>query len=130
MSGWSPEQLDAIDGVDELGIASRRDDDSVRPYVTIWSVRLGNNLYVRSAYGPDGVWYVRALASGRGRILAGGVEQDVRFTHLAADDSAQSQIDAAYRDKYRNYAPAIVDTVVGEAASAVTLRVDAQTLDG
>lgn len=130
MSGWTQEQLDAIDGVDEIGIASRRPDGTMRAYVTIWAVRLGNTVYVRSAYGPEGTWYVRALESGRGSILGGGVEQDVRFTHLDADDGAHSEIDAAYRDKYRRYEEKIVATVVGPASHAVTLRVDAETLDG
>lgn len=129
MSDWTVEQLDAIDGVDELEIASRRDDGSMRAFVTIWAVRLGNDLYVRSAYGTQNPWYRRALASGRGRILAGGVEQDVRFEHLAADDSAQREIDAAYRDKYRRYDASIVETVVGSQAHSVTLRIDAETLD-
>ena len=68
--------------------------------------------------------------SGRGSILGGGVEQDVRFTHLDADDGDHSDIDAAYRDKYRRYEEKIVATVVGPASHAVTLRVDAETLDG
>ena len=36
--------------------ASRRPDRSLRPYVTMWVVRAGVGLYVRSAYGPDNPW--------------------------------------------------------------------------
>ena len=129
MSEWTPEQLDRIAQADELQIASRRSDGTLRPFVTIWVVRVGDDLYVRSAYGPESDWYEHALASGRGSILAGGVEQHVRFTHLSADDSAHDDIDKAYRDKYRNEEAKIVDTVVGPATHAVTIRVDAETLD-
>ena len=62
---------------DELQIASRRTDGTLRSFVTIWVVRSGDDIYVRSAYGTENPWYRRALASGRGRIKAGGVERDV-----------------------------------------------------
>ena len=54
-------------------------DGSLRRFVTIWFVRLGDDLYVRSAYGYDNPWFQRALASGDGRIRVGGMERDVTF---------------------------------------------------
>ena len=48
----------------ELQIASRRADGSLRKFVTIWAVRSGDDVYVRSAYGHDNGWFRRALASG------------------------------------------------------------------
>jgi hypothetical protein len=39
----------------------------------MWTVRAGDKLYIRSAYGPDNPWYRRATTSGTGRIRAGGV---------------------------------------------------------
>jgi hypothetical protein len=71
----------------ELQLASRRGDGSLRPYVTIWVVGVGGELYVRSAYGPDNPWYERATATRLGRIRAGGVELDVEF----ADDALRSE---------------------------------------
>jgi hypothetical protein len=88
--------------------------------VTMWVVRAGDELYVRSAYGPDNPWYRRATASGVGRIRAGGVERDVTFAEAAADTHAA--IDAAYHEKYDRYGPKIVDSVVGPHAEAVTIR--------
>ncbi|KQW05076.1 hypothetical protein ASC66_15510 [Leifsonia sp. Root4] len=120
MSEWTPEQLDRIARADELQIASRRSDGTLRPFVTIWVVRVGDDLYVRSAYGAANPWFRRALASGTGRIRAGGVEQDVTFADVASD--AHPVIDSAYHAKYDRYGPQIVGTVVGPGVVGTTIR--------
>jgi hypothetical protein len=120
MTSWTDDELRAIDRTQELQIASRRPDGTMRPYVTIWVVRVGDNVYVRSAYGADNPWYVRAKASGAGRIRAGSVERDVAFAD--ADPSVHHDIDAAYHAKYDRYGANIVDTVVGDEAVPVTIR--------
>jgi hypothetical protein len=117
---WSAAELDVVGGANELQIASLRPDGSLRPWVTIWVVRSGDELYVRSAYGPETGWYRRARASGVGRIRAGGVERDVTFAD--ADGAAQGDIDAAYQDKYGRYGRGIVNTVVGEQVHPLTIR--------
>ncbi len=53
MTAWTADELARIGRPDELQVSSRRPDGSLRPYITIWVVRLGDDLYVRSAYGPD-----------------------------------------------------------------------------
>jgi hypothetical protein len=58
---WNASELAAVGAAEELQIASYRTDGSLRPYVTIWVVRAGDELYVRSAYGVDNPWYRRAL---------------------------------------------------------------------
>ncbi|MCU1408548.1 MAG: hypothetical protein JWM23_628 [Microbacteriaceae bacterium] len=120
MTSWTDDELRAIERTEELQIASRRPDGTMRPYVTIWVVRVGDNVYVRSAYGADNPWYVRAKASGAGRVRAGSVERDVAFAD--ADPSVHHDIDAAYHAKYDRYGPNIVDTVVGDEAVPVTIR--------
>ena len=120
MSEWAAEQLDRIGRAEELQIASRRSDGTLRPSVTIWVVRVGDALYVRSAYGATNPWFRRALASGTGRIQAGGIEQDVRFADAASD--AHPGIDAAYHAKYDRYGPQIVGTVVGPGVVETTIR--------
>ncbi len=117
---WTAAQLDAVGRADELQIASVRADGSLRPWVTIWTVRSGDDLYVRSAYGPQTGWYRRAKASGIGRIRAGGIERDVTFAEAAPDMHAG--IDAAYEDKYGRYGKGIVKTVVGEQVHPLTIR--------
>jgi hypothetical protein len=94
MSTWTSDELDRIGAAEELQLASQRRDGTLRPYVTMWIVRAGDDLYVRSAYGPDNPWFRRAKASGAGRIRAGGLERDVTFAEPAP--GVQAAIDAAY----------------------------------
>ena len=117
---WTDDECTRIGAAEELRLASRRPDGSLRPYVTMWVVRVGDDLYVRSAYGPDNPWYLRARASGTGRIRAGGLERDVTFSHAAPD--VHAAIDAAYHAKYDRHGPRIVGTVVGPQVEAVTIR--------
>jgi hypothetical protein len=125
---WTPDELARIGSATELEIASRRTDGTLRRFVTIWAVAVGDALYVRSAYGTENPWFRRALRSGRGRVRAGGVERDVTFEAVATvdDDAAeQLEIDAAYHAKYDGYGTRIVSSVVGPPAHAATLRVSA-----
>jgi hypothetical protein len=125
MTEWTSEELTTIGGAEELQLASTRSDGTLRPYVTMWVVRVGDDLYVRSAYGPDNPWYRRVKASGAGRIRAGGMERDVSFIDAGAD-APHDAIDAAYHAKYDRYGPKIVNTVVGEAVKAVTIKLEPQ----
>jgi len=122
-ASWTDDELRRVGAATELQIATRRDDGSLRPYVTIWTVRAGDHLYVRSAYGADNPWFRRATASGSGRIRADGIERDVTFTPASELDAAtQTAVDAAYHAKYDRYGPQIVGTVTGAHAMPVTLR--------
>ena len=102
-SGWSPDELDRMGSSEEFEVASRRPDGSLSPYVTIWGVRAGDDLYIRSAYGPENGWYRRAKTRGAGRVRAGGVERDVRFAEPSGD--VHAAIDVAYHAKYDRYGP-------------------------
>jgi hypothetical protein len=121
MNAWSDQELTTIGMAEELRVSSRRPDGTLRPYVTIWVVRAGDDLYVRSAYGTQNPWFVRATASRAGRIRAGGIERDVTFEDSTTPD-AHAAIDAAYHAKYDRYGPAIVGSVVGGHAAQGTLR--------
>lgn len=120
MSGWTPDELTRVGRADELRVASRRADGSLRQFITIWAVREGDDLYVRSAYGYDNPWFQRALHSGHGRIQAGGIERDVAFETPKPDETAR--ITAAYHAKYDRHGPATVGTVVSAEAERATLR--------
>ena len=120
MTARTDEELGRIGEAEELQLASERPDGTLRPYVTMWVVRVDDELYVRSAYGANNPWFRRAKASGVGRIRAGGLERDVTFAEPAPD--VHPDIDATYRGKYDRYGPAIVGTVVGSLAHAVTIR--------
>jgi len=127
-TAWDPAEFERIGAAEELRLASRRPDGSLRPFVTMWVVRAGGDLHVRSAYGPGNPWYRRATASGTGRIRAGGIERDVSFADAAA--VAQDDIDAAYHAKYDRYGPRIIDTVTNPGAHRVTIRLVPQSEKG
>jgi hypothetical protein len=120
MAAWTADELAKIGKATELRIASRRSDGSLRPYVTIWVVRSGDDVYVRSAYGHENGWFQRALTSGEGRIRAGGVERDVAFEEPGV--VVDADLTAAYHAKYDRYGPTIVGTVVSPEAARSTLR--------
>lgn len=123
MSTWTPDELERIGGAEELGVASRRADGTLRTHITIWVVRAGDELYIRSAYGADNPWFRRARASARANIRAGGLERDVALELVPSGAVSQhGAIDAAYHAKYDRYGPRIVDTVVGPKAAEVTFR--------
>ncbi len=123
MSAWTSDDLDLLDATDEVGVASTRPDGTIRPFVTIWAVRIGDDVVIRSAHGVDNPWNVRAHEAGTGRLSIGSVERDVTFTPVDADDDSQAEIDAAYRAKYGRFPENIVASVVSDDARATTLLV-------
>ena len=124
MSDWSTEELDEIGSADELQITSLRSDGSPRPYVTIWVVRVRDDLYVRSWRGRNGGWYRHAVQRGQGRIYASGVERDVTFSE--PDNTVHDAIDHAYRTKYARYGNTYVEPMVSAEAKATTLKLMAR----
>jgi len=120
MSGWAADDLATIGRATELELASLRPDGTLRRFVTIWAVRAGDDLYVRSAYGHENPWFQRALRSGQGRVRAGAVERDVQFE--APGPEVADAVTAAYHAKYDRYGAPIVATVVSEDAVSSTLR--------
>ena len=120
MTSWTSEELAKIGNAEELDIASRRPDGTLRPFVTIWVVRTGGDLYVRSVKGRSGAWFQHALAAGDGRIRAGGVERDVAFEE--AGPEVDAAVTTAYHEKYDRFGPSIVGTVVSAESATTTLR--------
>ena len=57
MSAWTDEELESIGETQELQLASRRTDGTLRTFTTMWVVRVGSDVYVRSAGGPGRPWY-------------------------------------------------------------------------
>jgi hypothetical protein len=83
VNGWTSEELQRIGGAEELRLAARRQDGSLRPFTTMWVVQAGDDLYVRSAGGPERPWYRAASTSREGRIQAGGIDAAVEFAAVA-----------------------------------------------
>ena len=122
MATWTNNELTRIGSAEELQIAARRDDGTLRNPVTIWVVRLDNDLYVRSVNGRTSAWFRGVQVRHEGHIQAGGVEKDVNFVEVDADQPINDQIDTAYRTKYHRYAASIVNTVLTTKARAATIK--------
>jgi len=119
MSAWTHDELSRIESADELELASVRRDGTLRDPVTMWVVRHGDDLYVRSVNGRESSWFRGAQARHEARVRSGGIDKDVRL--VEADDDVD-ELDAAYRAKYRRYADTIVDSIVTPQARAATLK--------
>ncbi len=122
MTAWTNNELTKIEAADELELAPLRRDGALRNPVTIWVVRHGDDLYVRSWRGRSSAWFRGAQVRHEGRIWAGGVEKDVTFVDVDAADDVNDAIDVAYRAKYRRYDASYVDPMVGPQARAATLK--------
>lgn len=120
MTSWTSDELARIAAADELRIAPHRRDGTLRRPVTIWVVRHGDDLYVRSVKGPSSAWFRGTQVRHEGRISAGGLEKDVTFEEIAHD--LDDELDAAYGAKYRRYGPGIVGSTLTPQARSATLR--------
>jgi hypothetical protein len=122
MTEWTSDELAKIGTATELELASARRDGTLRNPRTIWVVRVGDNLYVRSMNGRTGGWFPGTQARQEGHIQAGGVDKDVTFADADPDPDLTDQIDAAYHDKYRRYGQSIIGGVVNPGARAATIK--------
>src|SRR5512147_49160 len=121
MIEWTSDELTRIGTAEELEIASLRRDGTLRNPVTIWVVRLGDDLYVRSVNGRTAAWFRGTQVRHEGHIQAGGVEKDVSFVE-EADPAINDQLDAGYRTKYRRYAASIISPIVSPGARSATIK--------
>jgi hypothetical protein len=119
MTAWTADELDRVGAADGLQLASVRDDGTLRGPVTIWVVRHGDDLYVRSVYGGCSTWFRGTQDRHEGHIEAGGVDKDVLFMDT---NELNDEIDAAYRTKYQRYPAEYVDPMAGPEARAATIK--------
>jgi len=121
MANWTRDELDNIGAADELEIVTLRRDGTKPKPVTIWVVRHGDDLYVRSGYGNRAAWYRGTQQRRDCHIMAGGVTKDVRFEE-AADPALNDRIDAAYRSKYLHHGAQWLDPMIAAEARATTIK--------
>lgn len=119
MATWTSDELDKIGAADELDLAPVRRDGTLRRPVTMWVVRDGDDVYVRSVNGRGSSWFRGAQTRHEAHIRAGGVERDVE---LVESDERTDAVDAAYREKYGRRYPTIVPSIVTPEARAATLK--------
>jgi hypothetical protein len=119
MSTWTRDELDRIGAAHELELTTLRPDGTRRKSVTIWVVRVGDDLYVRSWRGRTAAWFRAVQARREGHIQAGGLDKDVLL--VDAEQEINDPIDAAYRTKYQRVGSSYVDPMVSAEARATTL---------
>jgi hypothetical protein len=120
MTPWSPADARAIAAPEEVQLTTRRQDGTLRKPRTIWIVRDGDRVFIRSTNGRTADWFRAAITTGNGQVIAGGTTYDVAFRETEEGDLAR--VDAAYRAKYGRYA-AIVDHLEQAGPRAATLDV-------
>lgn len=99
MATWAKDELRKIAEADDLHISPFRDDGKTYGTPTwIWSVVVGDALYVRAYNGVKSRWYQAALKQKAGRISAAGMTKEVSFEPVGG--TLNDRIDDAYRSKY------------------------------
>ena len=124
MADWTSDELNRIGNAEELDISPRRANGTLQSPRTIWVVRVGDNLYIRSVRGRTSDWFRGVQQRHEGRISAGGVQKDVSLEEI--DDAAvNKQVDEAYLAKYSRY-PQYVAPMVVPQSQAATLKLAPQ----
>ena len=120
---WHPETLAALADAIEVDVTPLAADGSTRPRRTIWSIGIGDELYVRSWKGPTAVWYRDAIASHLGSIevTGGGASQAVTFEGVDAAAPFQEQISATLLSKYGRFDEAAAMNEQGPLESTLRL---------
>jgi hypothetical protein len=119
MTTWTSDELDRIGAAEELNLASVRRDGTLRDPVTMWVVRDGDDLYVRSVNGRASSWFRGAQNRHEAHIRAGGVDKQI---DLVETDDVNDEVDTAYCAKYGRRYPSIVPSIVAPEARAATLK--------
>ena len=120
MTTWTRDELNKIGTAEETKMAPLRRDGTSRNPVTIWIVHLGDDLYVRSAYGRGSAWFGGTQLRHEGRISTEGIKKDVVF--LDADPNLNDEIDSAYRTKYRRHGAQYINMMVSPKARSATIK--------
>ena len=116
---WSKDELRRIADADDLHIAPFREDGKAYGTPTwIWSVAVGDALYVRAYNGRDSRWYQAAMRQKAGRITAAGMTKEVTFEPV--DGPINDRIDGAYRAKYAS--SPYLQPMIGARARSATVK--------
>lgn len=120
MSAWTEQELKQIAATDDLHIAPFRENGVTYGTPTwIWSVVVGNELYVRPYNGSASRWYRAAMAQRAGRITAAAMTKEVAFEPV--EGPINDQIDDAYRAKYKG--SPYLNPMIGPRPRAATVKI-------
>src|ERR1035437_7835768 len=103
MPDWTTEAHHALTSTEEVQLATRRRDGTLRGPRTIWVVTSGNRVFIRSTNGRNAAWFRAAIATGAGQIQARSTAYDVTFTEVH-DENDLAAADAGHRRKYGRHA--------------------------
>lgn len=117
---WTEEELATIGSAEEVELATVGASGRLRRPVTVWVVRVGDKLYVRSWLGQQAKWYQSLQSRGEGHIRARGVEKDVLL--VPTGGAVNDAVDAGYRGKYRRHAGGHLEPMIAAGARATTLE--------
>jgi len=121
MAAWSKEELHTIAEADDLHISPFREDGVTYGTPTwIWSVAIGDALYVRGYNGVQSRWYQAAVRQKAGRIKVAGMTKEVAL-EPAQDDAMNDRIDEAYRARYAK--SPYLKPMISDRARAATIRI-------
>ena len=120
MTTWPKDELRSIVEADDLHISPFREDGVTYGTPTwIWSVAVGDALYVRGYNGRNSRWYQAAVRRKAGRIIAAGMTREVAFEPV--EGPINDLIDDAYRAKYRG--SPYLSPMIGARARSATVKV-------
>ena len=120
MATWAKGELRKIANADDLHVAPFREDGVTYGTPTwIWSVAVGDALYVRGYNGTNSRWYQAALRQKAGRIVAAGMTKEVIFEPVAGP--INDSIDDAYRAKYAG--SPYLSPMISSRARAATVKI-------
>lgn len=120
MPTWSKNELSKIAQADDLHISPFREDGATYGTPTwIWSVMVGDALYVRAYNGKKSRWYQAAVRQKAGRITAAGMTREVSFEPV--DGPINDRIDQAYGAKYAE--SPYLEPMIGKRARSATVKV-------
>lgn len=120
MRAWSKDELERIAGTDDLHISPFREDGTTYGTPTwIWSVVVGDALYVRAYNGQDSGWYKAAMRQEAGRIAAAGMTKEVSFEPV--EGPINDRIDDAYQKKY--HGSPYLSSMIGPRVRSATVKV-------
>jgi hypothetical protein len=120
MTSWPKDELRKIAAADDLHISPFREDGKTYGTPTwIWSVVVGDSVYVRPYNGKNSSWYKAAMRQKSGRITVAGATHEVTFEPV--EGPINGEVDDAYRAKYKGspYLP----PMIAPAIRATTVKI-------
>jgi hypothetical protein len=125
MSAWSKEELRKIGAADDLHISPFRENGVTYGTPTwIWSVVVGDGLFVRGYNGQMSSWYHAAMRQKAGRIVSAGMTKEVAFEPVQG--GLNHRIDEAYRQKYKG--SPYLKPMISERARSATVKITPRDL--